>query len=174
MCKCKSKLKVQVIRLNEQGLPQYQTLGSAALDLISANKEPITILPENPSILIPTGLKIYIENPKYAAFILPRSGLAHRQGLVLGNNVGLIDSDYQGELLVDVWIRPGYPSYVLEPNTRFAQLVFLPVAQVELVEVESFEEQTERGANGHGSTGILTETQNSSSQSVEVAVPVQV
>lgn len=165
MCKCQAKIQVQAIRLNQQQpLPQYQTPGSAALDLISANPEPVTILPENPSILVPTGLRIHIGNPKYAAFILPRSGLAHRQGLVMGNNVGLIDSDYQGELLVDVWIRPGYPSYILEPGTRFAQLIFMPVAQVELLEVSDsdFFEQTERGTGGHGSTGVQVQIQSQS------------
>ena len=103
------------------------------------------------SVLVPTGLAIYVEDPGYAAFILPRSGLGHKHGIVLGNLVGLIDSDYQGQLMVSTWNR-GSTAFKLEPMERLAQLVVMPVQQVELQVVEEFTESS-RGAGGFGSTG---------------------
>ncbi|MFT2110968.1 dUTP diphosphatase [Marinomonas sp. 2405UD68-3] len=131
-------------------LPSYATEGSAGLDLRACLDAPITLAPGN-TILIPTGLSIYIEDQNLAATILPRSGLGHKHGIVLGNLVGLIDSDYQGELMVSCWNR-GQDSFTIEPSERIAQLVLLPVVQAEFTLVEDFI-ATERGAGGFGHTG---------------------
>ncbi len=131
-------------------LPAYGTAGSAGLDLRAALKEPLTIAPGS-THLIPTGLAIHIGDPAYAAMILPRSGLGHKHGIVLGNLVGLIDSDYQGELMISTWNR-GQTEFVMQPMERLAQLVIVPVLQVELNVVEDFD-ASDRGAGGFGSTG---------------------
>ncbi len=131
-------------------LPGYATAGSAGLDLRACLEAPLDLAPGQAE-LIPTGLAIWIENPGLAAVILPRSGLGHRHGLVLGNLVGLIDSDYQGPLLVSAWNR-GQQTYRIEPGERIAQLVVVPVVQVELERVSDFA-VTERGAGGFGSSG---------------------
>ena len=131
-------------------LPAYGTAGSAGLDLRAALKEPLTIAPGS-THLIPTGLAIHIGDPAYAAMILPRSGLGHKHGIVLGNLVGLIDSDYQGELMISTWNR-GQTDFVMQPLERLAQLVIVPVLQVELNVVEDFD-ASDRGAGGFGSTG---------------------
>jgi dUTP pyrophosphatase len=120
------------------------------LDLRACLDETITIEPGQ-TVLVPTGLSIYLDDPGYAALILPRSGLGHKHGIVLGNLVGLIDSDYQGQLMVSTWNR-GQTAFKLEPMERLAQLVIVPVAQVEWSEVEEFT-ASERGAGGFGSTG---------------------
>ncbi len=147
-------IDVQVIRLNpDVDMPTYGTAGAAAVDLQSALAAPITIEPGAPSILVPTGLKIYHGDRRFAEFILPRSGLGHKKGLILGNLVGVIDSDYQGELLVSAYVRPGHEPYTIQPLERFAQLVFLPVALARFTEVEEFHQATERGDGGFGSTG---------------------
>lgn len=145
------KLDVKILdpRMKEV-LPAYATGGSAGLDLRAALREPLTIAP-GATHLVPTGLAIHIGDPAYAAMILPRSGLGHKHGIVLGNLVGLIDSDYQGELMVSTWNR-GQTEFVLQPMERLAQLVIVPVLQVELNVVESFD-LSERGAGGFGSTG---------------------
>ena len=131
-------------------LPAYGTAGSAGLDLRAALREPLTIAPGS-THLIPTGLAIHIGDPAYAAMILPRSGLGHKHGIVLGNLVGLIDSDYQGELMISTWNR-GQTEFVMQPMERLAQLVIVPVLQVELNVVEDFD-ASDRGAGGFGSTG---------------------
>jgi dUTP pyrophosphatase len=131
-------------------LPAYATKGSAGLDLRACIESPITLAPGDTS-LIPTGLAIHLEDAGFAAVIIPRSGLGHKHGIVLGNLVGLIDSDYQGQLMVSCWNR-GREPFVVNPLERIAQLVIVPVAQVELNLVESFEESS-RGAGGFGSTG---------------------
>jgi dUTP pyrophosphatase len=131
-------------------LPAYGTAGSAGLDLRAALREPLTIAPGS-THLIPTGLAIHIGDPAYAAMILPRSGLGHKHGIVLGNLVGLIDSDYQGELMISTWNR-GQTEFVMQPMERLAQLVIVPVLQVELNVVENFD-ASDRGAGGFGSTG---------------------
>ena len=131
-------------------LPQYSTSGSAGLDLRACTDEKMTINPGD-TVLIPTGLAINIADPGYAAVILPRSGLGHKNGIVLGNLVGLIDSDYQGQLFVSIWNR-GKETFELNPFDRIAQLVVIPVVQVDLNIVDDFEE-TERGDGGFGSTG---------------------
>ena len=142
-------IKVLDPRMKEQ-LPAYATSGSAGLDLRACIAEPVTIEPGS-THLIPTGLAIHIADPAYAAMILPRSGLGHKHGIVLGNLVGLIDSDYQGELMVSTWNR-GATAFVLNPMERLAQLVIVPVLQVGFRVVDSFEE-SDRGAGGFGSTG---------------------
>ncbi|MDD3758811.1 MAG: dUTP diphosphatase [Advenella sp.] len=131
-------------------LPTYATGGSAGLDLRACLDEAVTLKPGQ-TTLIPTGLSIFIKNPNYAAIILPRSGLGHKHGIVLGNLVGLIDSDYQGQLMVSTWNR-GQTDFIISPMERIAQLVVVPVQQVEFNLVDEFED-SDRGADGFGSTG---------------------
>ena len=131
-------------------MPAYATEGSAGLDLRACIDAPITIKPGE-THLIPTGLAIHIGDPGYAAMILPRSGMGHKHGIVLGNLVGLIDSDYQGQLMVSTWNR-GQTEFTLNPMERLAQLVIVPVLQVGFNIVEEFD-SSERGAGGFGSTG---------------------
>jgi dUTP pyrophosphatase len=131
-------------------LPQYATGGSAGLDLRACLEQPLTLEPGRAE-LIPTGLAIYVEDPGLAAVILPRSGLGHKHGIVLGNLVGLIDSDYQGQLMVSCWNR-GREPYAVQPGERIAQLIVVPVVQVELQIVEDFA-ATSRGAGGFGHSG---------------------
>ena len=131
-------------------LPAYATEGSAGLDLRACIDAPLALEPGRAE-LIPTGLSIYVADPGLAAVILPRSGLGHKHGLVLGNLVGLIDSDYQGPLMVSCWNR-GSVAYTVQPGERIAQLVVVPVVQVELQIVESFT-ATARGGGGFGHTG---------------------
>lgn len=131
-------------------LPAYATNGSAGLDLRVCIDEPIQIAPQQ-TMLLPTGLSIYIADETLAAIILPRSGLGHKHGIVLGNLVGLIDSDYQGELKVSCWNR-GQDHFTIEPGERIAQLMFVPVVQAEWSVVNEFE-LTDRGEGGFGSSG---------------------
>jgi dUTP pyrophosphatase len=142
-------LKVLDARMAEQ-LPAYATPGSAGLDLRACLDAAITLEPGQ-TTLIPTGLAIHIADAGLAALILPRSGLGHKHGIVLGNLVGLIDSDYQGQLMVSCWNR-SQSSFVIEPMERIAQLVLVPVVQASFRRVEDFE-QSERGEGGFGSTG---------------------
>ena len=144
-------LQVKVLdpRLHD-ALPSYATPGSAGLDLRAAIAEPLVIEPGS-THLVPSGLAIHLDDPGYAAMILPRSGLGHKHGIVLGNLVGLIDSDYQGELRISTWNRGSQP-YVLQPLERLAQLVVVPVLQVALQVVDEFR-PSERGSDGFGSTG---------------------
>lgn len=142
-------LKVLDARMAEY-LPRYATPGSAGLDLRALLDEPVTIAPGE-TRLVRTGLAIHIANPGFAALILPRSGLGHKKGIVLGNLVGLIDSDYQGELMISTWNR-GLEPFTLEPFERLAQLVVVPVVQPEFRVVDEFD-ASERGEGGFGSTG---------------------
>ncbi len=131
-------------------LPEYATPGAAGLDLRACLDDALVVAPGQ-TTLIRTGLAIHIDDPAYAALILPRSGLGHKHGIVLGNLVGLIDSDYQGELMVSCWNR-GSEAFTLQPFDRLAQLVLVPVAQARLVPVDAFE-SSQRGAGGFGHTG---------------------
>ena len=131
-------------------LPVYATEGSAGMDLRACLNEPLT-LHSGDTQLIPTGMAIYIDNNALAAVILPRSGLGHKHGIVLGNLVGLIDSDYQGELMISCWNR-SQTSFVIEPGERIAQLVFVPIVQVSLTQVDEFK-PTVRGTGGFGHSG---------------------
>lgn len=133
-------------------LPAYATSGSAGLDLRACLDAPLTLEPGRAE-LVPTGLAIHLDDPGLAAMILPRSGLGHRHGIVLGNLVGLVDSDYQGELQVSCWNR-GREPYAIQPGERIAQLIVVPVVQVELEVVEEFA-ASERGAAGFGHSGRL-------------------
>ena len=144
-------LQVKILdeRMRSQ-MPCYGTPGSAGLDLRACIDAAIEIAPGQ-TVLVPTGLSIYVEDPRYAALILPRSGLGHKHGIVLGNLVGLIDSDYQGQLMVSTWNRSSLP-FTLEPMERLAQLVIVPIQQVELKIVDEFAESS-RGTGGFGSTG---------------------
>ena len=146
-------LKVRILdsRIgNEYPLPAYATEGSAGLDLRVCIDAPLE-LPPGKAELLPTGLAIWVEDPALAAVILPRSGLGHKHGIVLGNLVGLIDSDYQGQLMVSCWNR-GTSAYTVQPGERIAQLVLVPVVQVELEVVEDCA-ATRRGGGGFGSSG---------------------
>lgn len=142
-------VKILDERMREQ-MPAYATPGSAGLDLRACIDAPLTLEPGS-THLIPTGLAIHIGDPGYAAMILPRSGMGHKHGIVLGNLVGLIDSDYQGQLMVSTWNR-GHTPFVLNPMERLAQLVIVPVLQVGFDVVDEFAD-SERGIGGFGSTG---------------------
>ncbi|MBF22839.1 MAG: dUTP diphosphatase [Pusillimonas sp.] len=133
-----------------EALPQYATAGSAGLDLRACLDQTLTLEPGQTE-LVPTGLAIHIADPNYAAMILPRSGLGHKHGIVLGNLVGLIDSDYQGPLMVSAWNRGAQP-FKLEPMERLAQLIIVPVVQANFNLVDAFED-SDRGQGGFGSTG---------------------
>ncbi|MBF24357.1 MAG: dUTP diphosphatase [Pusillimonas sp.] len=133
-----------------ESLPQYATAGSAGLDLRACLDQTLTLEPGQTE-LVPTGLAIHIADPNYAAMILPRSGLGHKHGIVLGNLVGLIDSDYQGPLMVSAWNRGAQP-FKLEPMERLAQLIIVPVVQANFNLVDAFED-SDRGQGGFGSTG---------------------
>ena len=144
-------LQVKILdeRMRSQ-MPSYGTPGSAGLDLRACIDAPLDIA-AGQTVLVPTGLAIFIEDPRYAALILPRSGLGHKHGIVLGNLVGLIDSDYQGQLMVSTWNR-SHTAFKLEPMERLAQLVVVPVLHVTITIVDEFIEST-RGSGGFGSTG---------------------
>lgn len=150
-----SKQKMQLRILDERigktiELPEYATSGSAGLDLRACLEQDLTLAPGETE-LIPTGLSLYIEDPGFAAMILPRSGLGHKHGIVLGNLVGLIDSDYQGQLMVSCWNRGSEP-FTVSVGERIAQLVVVPVVQIDFDVVEQFE-SSDRGGGGFGSTG---------------------
>ncbi len=145
------QLDVRILdpRMRDQ-LPQYGTAGAAGLDLRACLDAPLALEPGQ-TVLVPTGLAIHIGNPGFAAMVLPRSGLGHKNGIVLGNLVGLIDSDYQGQLMVSLWNR-GDTAFRIESMDRIAQMIIVPVMQVRLNVVEEFD-ASERGAGGFGSTG---------------------
>jgi dUTP pyrophosphatase len=145
------KLDVRILdaRLRDQP-PRYATAGAAGLDLRACIDAPLALAPGDAQ-LVPTGIAIHLGDPGYAALVLPRSGLGHRHGIVLGNLVGLIDSDYQGQIMVSCWNR-GRDPFTIQPLERIAQLVVVPVVQVELNVVDEFT-ASERGAGGFGSTG---------------------
>jgi len=142
-------VKVLDPRLRDS-LPQYATAGAAGLDLRACIPQPLTLAPGDAE-LVPSGIAIHLADPGLAAVVLPRSGLGHKHGIVLGNLVGLIDSDYQGQVMVSVWNR-GKAAFTIQPMDRIAQLVVVPVVQVKLNVVEEFA-ATGRGAGGFGSTG---------------------
>ena len=146
------KLDVKILdaRLRD-AMPAYATPGSAGLDLRACLDAPLT-LKANAWQLVPTGMAIYLNDPSYAALILPRSGLGHKHGIVLGNLVGLIDSDYQGQLMVSAWNRSDV-AFTIEPMERIAQLVIVPVVQAQFHLVDEFVQASERGEGGYGSTG---------------------
>ena len=146
------KIAVQILdeRLRQQ-LPAYATAGSAGLDLRACIQTPMSLQPGQCE-LIPTGIAAHIANPGYAGMILPRSGLGHKHGIVLGNGTGLIDADYQGPLMISVWNRGG-TEFIIAPGDRIAQLMLLPVVRATLQVVDTFEESA-RGEGGFGHTGV--------------------
>ena len=143
-------VQVKIVNNIIKELPDYATEGSAGLDLRAAINKKMKLLSEE-TILIPTGLSIFIENKDYAATLLPRSGLGHKKGIVLGNLVGLIDSDYQGELMISCWNR-SKENYIIEPLDRIAQMIFIKVEHPKLEVVEEFR-TSKRGEKGFGSSG---------------------
>lgn len=150
------KLPVQVQILDQRigslfELPQYGTDASAGMDLRACLEQATTLNPGE-SLLVPTGIAIYIENPQWVGLIMPRSGLGHKHGLVLGNLTGVIDADYQGPLMVSLWNREKTP-FTIHPGDRIAQLLFIPVVQAQLNVVRHFN-RTQRGEGGFGSTGV--------------------
>tara|TARA_B100001094_G_scaffold301821_1_gene328473 strand:+ start:131 stop:586 length:456 start_codon:yes stop_codon:yes gene_type:complete len=149
-----NEIQVKIVNQNvgnDIPLPSYSTQGSAGMDLRACIEKPLVLDPGNNS-LVPTGIAIFIEDPDYAALILPRSGLGHKHGIVLGNLVGLIDSDYQGELMISAWNRSSR-IFTINPGDRIAQLLVVPVQQVKLSIVEEFS-LTDRGVSGFGSSGL--------------------
>ena len=146
----KIDVKIMDIRMADQ-LPAYATQGSAGLDLRACLDAPLTLAP-NGWQLVPTGIAVYLKDLGYAAMLLPRSGLGHKHGIVLGNLVGLIDSDYQGQLMVSCWNRSDV-AFTIEPMERIAQMVIVPVVQAQFNVVTEFEAPSARGEGGYGSTG---------------------
>lgn len=149
------ELKILDPRLATWGLPEYQSAMAAAVDLRACIDAPMSIAAGSPAVLIPTGLALFLNDPHLAAIILPRSGLGHRKGLVLGNLQGLIDADYVGPILVSVWNRnpPGGEAVEILPGDRIAQMMFVPVVRPRFAVVTEFSGETARGAGGFGSTG---------------------
>lgn len=148
----KIELKILDARIGAKfPLPRYGTVGAAGLDLVACLNESLTLKPGDTQ-LIPTGIAIHIGDAGLAAMLLPRSGLGHKHGIVLGNLVGLIDSDYQGQVFVSCWNR-GHAAFTIEPGDRIAQMVFVPVVQAEFELVQDFQE-SRRGAGGFGHTGV--------------------
>ena len=146
----KIDLKIMDPRIADQ-LPAYATPGSAGLDLRACIDAPLILAP-NAWQLVPTGMAVYLNDPGYAALLLPRSGLGHKHGIVLGNLVGLIDSDYQGPLMVSCWNR-SQEAFTIQPMERIAQMVIVPVVQATFNVVKEFDAPSERGEGGYGSTG---------------------
>jgi dUTP pyrophosphatase len=145
-------IDVKIMDPRMQGqLPAYATAGSAGLDLRACLDAPLLLAP-NAWQLVPTGIAVYLKDPGFAAMLLPRSGLGHKHGIVLGNLVGLIDSDYQGQLMVSCWNRSDVP-FTIEPMERIAQMIIVPVVQAQFNVVTEFEAPSARGEGGYGSTG---------------------
>lgn len=151
------ELKVLDARLKDWGLPQYQSDMAAAVDLFACIDAPLQIEPQAPAVLIRSGLALGMGNAHMAALILPRSGLGHKKGLVMGNSVGLIDADYMGEVMISTWNRNPAGSAPIEitPGERIAQMMFVPVVRPAFDLVEEFSAETARGAGGFGSTGTI-------------------
>jgi dUTP pyrophosphatase len=154
----KVELKILDSRLHDWGFPHYGSSFAAGLDLHACLDAPIEIAPQAPAILIPAGIAFRIGDPEWCALVLPRSGLGHRQGLVLGNTVGLIDADYEGQLLISAWNRNPSTSEAVDvnPGDRIAQLVFTRVTRPEFSVVEAFSTSGERQSGGFGSTGVAS------------------
>jgi dUTP pyrophosphatase len=149
------ELKLLDERLRQWGLPRYQTGQAAAVDLHACLDAPLELPPGAPPALISSGIALHMADSGMAALVLPRSGLGHRKGLVLGNLVGLIDADYTGPILVSAWNRnpPGSEAITIAPGERFAQMVFVPILRPDFAVVEEFSAESARGAGGFGSTG---------------------
>ncbi|WP_279606675.1 dUTP diphosphatase [Sphingobium yanoikuyae] len=150
------ELKVLDARLHEWGLPRYQTEMSAGIDLYACIPEPMLIRPQSAAVLIPSGIALLMNDPHMVGFLLARSGLGHKKGLILGQSVGTIDADYTNEIFISAWLRtpPGSEALTINPGDRIAQMVFLPILRPQFQVVEEFSAETERGLGGFGSTGV--------------------
>lgn len=150
------ELKILDRRLHDWGLPRHQTGMSAGIDLYACIMEPRELQPQAPAILIPSGIALLMNDPHMVAFLLARSGLGHKKGLVLGQGVGTIDADYTNEIFISAWLRtpPGSEPLTVMPGDRIAQLVFLPILRPAFKLVSEFSSSTERGLGGFGSTGV--------------------
>lgn len=151
------EIKVLDPRLHEWGLPKYQTPLAAAIDLFACIDEPLQLQPQQAAVLIPSGIALHMDSLDFCAVILPRSGLGHKKGLVLGNSVGLIDADYTAQCFISVWNRNPADSHAvitIQPGERIAQMMFLPVVRPEFKVVEAFSSSSQRGSGGFGSTGV--------------------
>jgi dUTP pyrophosphatase len=150
------QLKLLDPRLAGWGFPHWGSDLAAGLDLHACLAEPLVLPAQAPSVLVPSGFALSIGDPSWAAMVYPRSGAGHRRGLVLGNAVGVIDADYQGEILISAWNRnpPGSPDIVIEPGERIAQMVFTRIERPSFRQVEAFDTASRRGAGGYGSTGV--------------------
>lgn len=150
------ELKVLDPRLHDWGLPKYQTEMSAGVDLRACLAEPLQLEPQAPAVLIPSGIALLMNDPHMVGFLLARSGLGHRKGLILGQSVGTIDADYANEIFISAWLRtpPGSERFTINPGDRIAQLVFVPIYRPQFEIVSEFSSETARGLGGFGSTGI--------------------
>jgi dUTP pyrophosphatase len=151
------EVKILDVRLREWGLPQYQTELAAAIDLMACLDAPLVLKPQAAAVLVPTGIALHMNDAGLCAVILPRSGLGHKRGLVLGNSAGLIDADYTAQCFISVWNRNPVESgqdIVIQPGDRIAQMLFLPVVRPQFEVVDQFSQQSERGDGGFGSTGV--------------------
>jgi dUTP pyrophosphatase len=152
-------LEVQILdpRLHEWGLPKYQTEMAAAIDLFACIDAPLSLQPQEPAVLIPSGIALHMDSLEFCAVILPRSGLGHKKGLVLGNSVGLIDADYTAQCFISAWNRNPPASgqaITVNPGERIAQMMFLPVLRPQFKVVTQFSSPSQRGGGGFGSTGL--------------------
>jgi dUTP pyrophosphatase len=151
------RIEVKVLdpRLQEWGLPRYQSDMAAGIDLYACHDGPLTLAPGAPAVLVPSGLAVHIADPHVAAVIAPRSGLGHKRGLVLGNLLGVIDADYTGPILISAWNRngPGTEPITILPGERIAQMLFVPIIKPAFEIVPEFTQSTKRGSGGFGSTG---------------------
>jgi dUTP pyrophosphatase len=151
------EIKILDPRLHEWGLPKYQTPLAAAIDLFACIDEPLQLQPQEAAVLIPSGIALHMDSLDFCAVILPRSGLGHKKGLVLGNSVGLIDADYTAQCFISAWNRNPVNSQTVitvQPGERIAQMMFLPVVRPKFKVVEAFSSTSERGGGGFGSTGV--------------------
>ena len=151
----KIEIKLLDERLGTWGLPRYQSAMAAAIDLHACLDTPLTLAPGTPAVLVPAGIALHLADPHLAAIIVPRSGLGHKKGLVMGNLQGVIDADYTGPIYVSVWNRsaPGTPPIVIEPGERIAQMLFVPIVRPTFEVVAEFSATSERAGGGFGSTG---------------------
>jgi dUTP pyrophosphatase len=149
-------MKVLDPRVYEWGLPRFQTTMSAGIDLYACVADPIELQPQAEAVLIPSGIAVLMNDPSMVAFLLARSGLGHKKGLILGQSVGTIDADYADQIFISAWLRnpPGSASLIINPGDRIAQLVFLPIIRPTFRVVEAFSAVTTRGSGGFGSTGV--------------------
>ena len=151
------RIEVKILdrRIHEWGLPRHHSAMAAAIDLFACVDAPLSLAPDTPAQLIPAGIAIHIGDPGYTALIVPRSGMGHRAGLVMGNMIGVIDADYLGPVMISAWNRnpPGSAPIMIQPGDRIAQMLFVPIARPDFAVVEDFSLQSARGAGGFGSTG---------------------